>query len=416
MHPIQFETVSLGGIQPASAAGGALLERIRSGDLIIARKALQALGEFADFRDLALESAGEVAGPAARLKLEHEGFEQIHKILTPAQLFAANQHMANKFQKAGPDLLKKICRHIFGRDAFYFEYFANVRFDIPFDVWVSDREKFREFGARYGDGKLTAHGPHHDSWHKLPNNSINVWMAISSVQPGNGMSVYPQVFGKSLPHSRGDLKIAPNQYYGPAVNFSMEPGDILLFHGEHLHSTELNRVESTRFVVSYRVAFEAPNFVSGRSRFISSRTVGTLRYRLSEWTFKTALGLKRRLPKRWAGKLVSLGGGHGPARAFDDLSQDFPRAAESSDDLAQMPVGAIRPLSAKVCVARVDAQNWVKFSRRCPHEGADLAGGYLRDGKIFCPWHNLSFDVKTGFSPCRSIPAIQAEPVASPQR
>ncbi|HYE72244.1 MAG TPA: Rieske 2Fe-2S domain-containing protein [Blastocatellia bacterium] len=32
----------------------------------------------------------------------------------------------------------------------------------------------------------------------------------------------------------------------------------------------------------------------------------------------------------------------------------------------------------------------------CPHRGAPLHEGILRDGKVYCPWHCFDFDIKTG--------------------
>ena len=32
----------------------------------------------------------------------------------------------------------------------------------------------------------------------------------------------------------------------------------------------------------------------------------------------------------------------------------------------------------------------------CPHQNADLADGYLREGQVFCPLHNWSFDLNSG--------------------
>jgi nitrite reductase/ring-hydroxylating ferredoxin subunit len=32
----------------------------------------------------------------------------------------------------------------------------------------------------------------------------------------------------------------------------------------------------------------------------------------------------------------------------------------------------------------------------CPHAGADLSGGWCKDGKIICPFHRYSYDIKTG--------------------
>jgi nitrite reductase (NADH) small subunit len=32
----------------------------------------------------------------------------------------------------------------------------------------------------------------------------------------------------------------------------------------------------------------------------------------------------------------------------------------------------------------------------CPHKGAQLGAGSLEEGKVFCPLHGWSFDLKTG--------------------
>ncbi|MEZ6064879.1 MAG: Rieske (2Fe-2S) protein [Planctomycetaceae bacterium] len=46
----------------------------------------------------------------------------------------------------------------------------------------------------------------------------------------------------------------------------------------------------------------------------------------------------------------------------------------------------------------------------CPHMGASLAGGYVEDGAVMCPWHAWRFCVNTGCwldspkSPLRAAP------------
>lgn len=36
------------------------------------------------------------------------------------------------------------------------------------------------------------------------------------------------------------------------------------------------------------------------------------------------------------------------------------------------------------------------FERACPHEQADLCRGHVQDGRLFCPRHRASFDLRDG--------------------
>ncbi len=34
--------------------------------------------------------------------------------------------------------------------------------------------------------------------------------------------------------------------------------------------------------------------------------------------------------------------------------------------------------------------------RSCPHAGADLSGGWCKEGKLICPYHRYSYNLETG--------------------
>ncbi len=36
------------------------------------------------------------------------------------------------------------------------------------------------------------------------------------------------------------------------------------------------------------------------------------------------------------------------------------------------------------------------ISATCPHAGAELSGGWCREGKIICPFHRYSYNLQTG--------------------
>lgn len=95
---------------------------------------------------------------------------------------------------------------------------------------------------------------------------------------------------------------------------------------------------------------------------------------------------------------------NGEGVSGDGVSSDGDNFAVS---LADFPAGSIRSVSSGICVARIDEDRIVAFSRRCPHEGADLVEGFVHDGAIVCPWHNLHFDPETGASSCKSLKPLR---------
>jgi nitrite reductase/ring-hydroxylating ferredoxin subunit len=40
--------------------------------------------------------------------------------------------------------------------------------------------------------------------------------------------------------------------------------------------------------------------------------------------------------------------------------------------------------------------NYSAIDDYCPHMGASLAGGYVEEGCVACPWHAWRFEVQTG--------------------
>jgi len=48
-----------------------------------------------------------------------------------------------------------------------------------------------------------------------------------------------------------------------------------------------------------------------------------------------------------------------------------------------------------ICLVGYDNQVFA-LSAKCPHAGGDLTQGWCKDGKLICPIHRYSFDLKTG--------------------
>jgi nitrite reductase/ring-hydroxylating ferredoxin subunit len=104
--------------------------------------------------------------------------------------------------------------------------------------------------------------------------------------------------------------------------------------------------------------------------------------------------------------------GHGRAHRVSSATNGSDSQTQSAKDfesipLSELPVGTVRAVSSGVCVARLSEEEVVALSRRCPHQGGDLATGFVEDGKIVCPWHNIPFDARTGESPCKSLHSLR---------
>ncbi len=48
-----------------------------------------------------------------------------------------------------------------------------------------------------------------------------------------------------------------------------------------------------------------------------------------------------------------------------------------------------------ICLVGYDGEIFA-LSSTCPHAGADLSGGWCGNGKLICPFHRYSFDIRTG--------------------
>jgi nitrite reductase/ring-hydroxylating ferredoxin subunit len=67
-------------------------------------------------------------------------------------------------------------------------------------------------------------------------------------------------------------------------------------------------------------------------------------------------------------------------------------------DVSEFPAGQCKSVhveGATVLVAQVD-QQFYAVANQCPHLGLPLAGGKLNGATLTCPWHNSTFDLRTG--------------------
>jgi nitrite reductase/ring-hydroxylating ferredoxin subunit len=232
------------------------------------------------------------------------------------------------------------------------------------------------------------------------------------------------MWGRHLPaDSHG--RIRRDQALGPALSFALDPGDAVVFSANHLHGSELNCTRETRCVISMRMTLDRPQFPAEHVyAYVYSDWVATRFDRWSRLRVQLSRGYiedrTARFVKYWRRPARRLT--VGPNAGFpvnSDASCDAPPVIETAwaeDGTARLiraellPLSEIRPVDADWCALRT-AAGYRLFGRACPHEGADLAlGSVTQDGRITCPWHNLSFDCSTGQSPCRSIAPLGIAP------
>ncbi|MFO1066440.1 MAG: Rieske 2Fe-2S domain-containing protein [Pirellulales bacterium] len=82
-----------------------------------------------------------------------------------------------------------------------------------------------------------------------------------------------------------------------------------------------------------------------------------------------------------------------PEEPIDD-SQVFVTVAKVGD----IPVGEGRPFTVgnRVVAVFCAGKDYYAIDDFCPHQGASLAGGFLGDGNVACPWHYWRFSARDG--------------------
>lgn len=385
-----------------------LAERVMAGEIFVVRRCLQRLGIFDDVTATSLDAIRGVAGTEAAAGVAREGFDAIHRFANLDQIEAITDRIYKDATRQAPGWTAKVAPDLLGTTKpYYFERMPNVRFHVPYDVMAGDAKAMKRFAAKAGGGKLAPHPNHRDSWVGCPDNLINVWAAVGPVSEGNGLTLFPDAFARDV--ARVGKSIAFDENPGEPLNFKLEPGDAILFQGDHLHASVLNRTDRTRHVVSFRIVTEKPNFpdLHYHHYLHSSLARGPLApfaelpANLS-WSY-----VQTRLD--WATEKLGLRrpGGRPRENTSHATRDQTPLGGERSFALSSLGEDSLHAITDEVCVARIGKNRLVAFDRKCPHGGGDLALGAVIDGKITCPWHNLRFDPKTGASACQTLKSVR---------
>jgi nitrite reductase/ring-hydroxylating ferredoxin subunit len=386
-----------------------LQERNLRGEVFLVRQAMQKLGVFDAMKRASIEGIQKAAGDEIARKVEEIGFERIHEVVSASDIPRVTDAAYQEVNAIASKLLQQMVPRLFGHsDTFYFEKNPNVRFHIPYDDAAPHRAAYAEFGKKRGEGKITAHGPHRDSWLECPTNCVNVWVAVGAVLEGNGLLFYPDVYGQ--PISRDGCHIRKDANPGVAVATAMGPGDALIFHGDQVHGSELNYTDRTRHVVSFRLCLSRPEFrdLNIHDYMHSDLAKSPVGSGALSWVAEipAKMGPAYVRTRAWQiGKKLGLAG---PRPNVDPppMNEELPPVRE--EDLKK---GEVRALDRTTCVARTEQGALVAFARRCTHEGADLSFGRIEGNAIHCPWHNVPFDLETGKSPCQSLTAIRTKEI-----
>lgn len=385
-----------------------LVQRILEGEVVVLRGGLQRLGLYETLVNASLAGIRKVVGEDVAKKVEAAGFERIHEWVRPEDIPAITDAAYREITAIAHLVLGRLIPDLFpDGGAYYFERSPNVRFHIPFDLAARQRREFDKFARKMGDGKITAHGPHRDPWVDCPANAINVWIAVGPVQRGNGLTIFKDDYRAKFEFKDG--YVADGTPLHRPLNFDLQPGDAVLFHSNHLHGSELNRTNRTRYVVSYRITFGKPYYPHGHYHHYlhGGLAAGPLRWLAAipqnlQWSFFAYQIDRLRYKITGRGKMSGR-----DASAAPTSSVPAPSFDKASIAIADLPIGSIRAVSKSVCVARLGNDHFAAVGRRCPHMGGDLTGGWIDDGKLVCPLHSLPFDPHTGASPCSSLSALR---------
>lgn len=387
-----------------------LARRILNGEVFVLRQGLQQLGLFEPVVNSTLDGIRASAGPDVAEQVRRAGFDRIHEWVDPLKLPAVTDAVYAELTPRALDHLQTLVPRVFpGEKTFYFERSPNVRFHIPFDDAARHRREFDKFAEKRGQGKIAAHGPHRDQWVDCPSNAINIWIAIGPVKQGNSLTVFTKDY--DTPFAFKDGYILNGQPLQQPLSFDLDPGDAVLFLSSHLHGSELNRTNSTRYVVSYRVTFGKPHYPHGHyHHYVHSG--------LASGPFKSLANVPQNLQAsffRYQLRRVKIKlTGRGRMTGADEAAvAAIPQPAippTPSLPLTEIPVGSIRAIARHAVVARLAEDRFAAFSRYCPHSGGDLTAGWIDGGKIVCPLHSLPFDCETGASPCGSLKPLREFP------
>jgi len=150
----------------------------------------------------------------------------------------------------------------------------NYFFDVP-RLRVVPNSNYLRTGVSYN------YAPHRDTWYGSPGCQINTWMPIFPIESDQTMPIYPAYFSRPIENSSSQFDVKhwdeverpaavhqigrenrkhplPKEKIDPKTKLLLAGGrgDITVFSGSHLHSSQDNLKNEIRFSTDFRLYFE----------------------------------------------------------------------------------------------------------------------------------------------------------------
>ncbi|MGH8899331.1 MAG: phytanoyl-CoA dioxygenase family protein [Egibacteraceae bacterium] len=277
------------------------LREVLSGRISVARQALQQCGMLESIRQITFSAVADTTSSRIAQDLECLGLEQLHNLVTAPQASTIRTKLETDLKSITTKMTLAFCELLprQGQPIYLGKHFG-VRIMLPEGIVAVHRAALED-----KIGFMLPHDLHMDSWYNTGVNSINLWMAIGRVRRGNGLLIYPGLYRQKI--QRQGSSIDPDTPVGKPVNFEMEPGDVLVFAGDHLHASEPNTTNETRYVLTKRISLGAPRYsLHGNSwvPYYDTRLLGTALEPLASLRARFSLSYARHV-LRTAGRVLT---------------------------------------------------------------------------------------------------------------
>ena len=224
------------------------IERVTNGEIVVLPKYLQKLELLEPLKTIVFESIEEECGKSTRILFEEQGIEYLHTL--------PSNHLLGVYQKAEkrifsdlPDVTATIAESLGASRPFYVHFDSYIRIMVPI--------QHLDESFNYRPGRLLPHKGVHQDYalkHKFRDAAINFWMALGLVKDGNGMVLYPDMWGIGLPEGHKH-KVPGSIDLGQPLTHNLNPGDVIVFHCQHVHGSVQNTTDQTRIALTGRICF-----------------------------------------------------------------------------------------------------------------------------------------------------------------